>query len=198
MSYSVATELVCHQPHDTLLQHPAEEAICCSSVAACRQTQRTPEDPTLLHVYVDADACPVKKETFKVAARYGLEVTLVANSWMRVPFEPWIHLQVVEGGLDVADDWIAERAQTDDVVITADIPLANRCLQAGAAVLGTSGRVFTEDNIGDALATRDLLTELRSGGEKTGGPPPITQRDRSLFLQKLDETIQRIRRRAQS
>ena len=146
-------------------------------------------------ILVDADACPVKQEVYRVASRYGLRVTLVANSWMRTPDDPRITLEVVDAGLDEADDRIVERVRPDDVVVTADIPLASRCLEKGARVLGTSGRPFTEDNIGGAVATRDLLAELRGAGEITGGPPPLTKGDRSRFLQQLDETIQAIRRR---
>jgi len=148
----------------------------------------------LLHIYVDADACPVKQEVYRVARRYGLEVTLVANSWMRVPNEPWISLEVVGEGFDAADDWIVGRLARDDIVITADVPLASRCLKAGARVVGPTGRPFTADNIGQAVATRDLLAGIRGAGEMTGGPPPITRRDRSRFLQQLDELIQSIRR----
>lgn len=150
----------------------------------------------MLHIYVDADACPVKQEVYRVAGRCRLDVTLVANSWMRIPHRARVSLEVVAGGLDAADDWIVEHVQPDDVVITADIPLASRCLQKGASVLGPSGRPFTEDNIGDAVATRDLLTELRSGGEITGGPAPLSQRDRSAFVHQLGELIQSIRRKA--
>jgi len=149
----------------------------------------------LLHVFVDADACPVKKEVYRVAGRYGLEVTLVANAWMRVPNEVWIALEVVGDELDAADDWIVEHVQPDDIVVTADIPLASRCLEAGARVIGPTGKPFTEDNIGSAVATRDLLSELRDAGEITGGPPPLTKRDRSRFLQQLDDAIQSIRRK---
>ncbi|MCF7826386.1 MAG: YaiI/YqxD family protein [Candidatus Marinimicrobia bacterium] len=149
----------------------------------------------MLHIYVDADACPVKNEVYRVAERYQLKVTLVTNSWMRVPQSSRIKLEVVGDGFDEADDWIVEHVQEGDVVITADIPLVDRCISAGAEVLGPSGKRFTEDNIGQTLATRDLLTELRSGGEITGGPPPLTQRDRSEFLQELDVVIQSIRRR---
>ena len=149
----------------------------------------------MLHVYVDADACPVKQEVYRVARRYGLVVTLVANSPMRVPGEPWIALQVVEEGLDAADDWIVDHLHPDDIVVTADIPLASRCLKAGARVIGTTGKPFTDDNIGPAVATRDLLAGIRGAGEMTGGPPPIGKRERSRFLQTLDETIQSIRRR---
>jgi len=148
----------------------------------------------LLHIFVDADACPVKQEVYRVAGRYHLDVTLVANSWMRVPNERWIALEVVGGEFDAADDWIVEHVQPDDIVITADIPLASRCLKAGARVIGSTGKPFTDNNIGDAVATRDLLSELRGAGEITGGPPPLEKRDRSRFLQKLDEVIQSIRR----
>ena len=148
----------------------------------------------MLHIFVDADACPVKQEVYRVAGRYHLDVTLVANSWMRVPNESWIVLEVVGGGFDAADDWIVEHVQPQDVVITADIPLASRCLKAGARVIGSTGKPFTDNNIGDAVATRDLLSELRGAGEITGGPPPLEKRDRSRFLQKLDEVIQSIRR----
>ena len=148
-----------------------------------------------MHIFVDADACPVKDEVYRVAQRYGLAVTLVANSRMRVPHNPTIHLEIVPGGFDVADDWIAEQAGQNDIVITADIPLANRCIAKGARVLGPSGKPFTEDNIGSALATRDLLSELRDLGEIGGGPPPFSQRDRSLFLQQLDQMINAILRK---
>ena len=113
---------------------------------------------------------------------------------MRVPNEPWISLEVVKDGLDAADDWIVENIQPNDIVITADIPLANRCLNGGARVIGPTGKQFTEDNISQAVSTRDLLTELRSTGKITGGPPPLKKSDRSRFLQTLDEVIQLIRR----
>lgn len=148
----------------------------------------------MLHIYVDADACPVKGEVYRVARRCGLSVTLVANAWMRVPDEPWIDLRVVGRDVDAADDWIAERIGEGDILVTADIPLADRCLKRGARVLGPTGRPFTEENIGATLATRNLMTELRDAGMVTGGPPPIGKRDRSLFLQRLDEIIQAIRR----
>ena len=148
----------------------------------------------MLHIYIDADACPVKNEVYRVAKRCGLEVTLVANSWMRVPDEAWIRLEVVGGGFDEADDWIVENVEPDDIVITADIPLASRCLKAGAHAIGSTGKPFTDDNIGGALATRELLAELRGAGEIMGGPAPIEKRDRSRFLQALDQAIQSIRR----
>jgi uncharacterized protein YaiI (UPF0178 family) len=147
----------------------------------------------LLHIYIDADACPVKTEVFRVAGRYRLNVTLVANSWMRIPNERRIRLEVVKDGFDAADDWITEHAQIDDIVVTADILLASRCLKQGARVIGTTGKPFTDSNIGDVVATRDLLSGLRSAGELTGGPPPLTKHDQSRFLQQLDQMIQSIR-----
>jgi len=149
----------------------------------------------LLHIYIDADACPVKQEVYRVASRYQLPVTLVANAWMRVPDEHRIVLKVVGNDLDEADDWIVEQVRADDIVITADIPLASRCLKKGASVIGTTGKPFTEQNIGSSVATRDLLSELREAGEITGGPPPMKKSDRSRFLQRLDEVIQAIRRK---
>jgi len=149
----------------------------------------------VLHIFVDADACPVKEEVYRVASRYRLDVTLVANSWMRTPAERRIALEVVGDGLDAADDWIVDHVQPHDIVITADILLASRCLQKDAQVIGSTGKPFTEDNIGDAVATRELLSQLREAGEVTGGPPPLQKRDRSRFLQQLDESIQAIRRR---
>ena len=148
----------------------------------------------MLHIFIDADACPVKREVYRVASRYGLDVTLVANAWMRVPDEQWILLEVVEDGFDAADDWIVAHVQPHDIVVTADIPLASRCLQEKARVIGSTGNPFTEDNIGEAVATRNLLSDLRDTGEITGGPPPLTKRDRSRFLQQLDAVIQSIHR----
>jgi hypothetical protein len=148
----------------------------------------------LLHVYIDADACPVKQEVYRVAERYQLPVTLVANSWMRTPAEPRISLVVVGDAPDEADDWIAEHVEALDIVITADIPLASRCIEAGARVIGNNGKPFTSANIGQAVATRDLMSDLREAGEVTGGPPPLTKRDRSRFLQQLDQVIHAVRR----
>jgi uncharacterized protein YaiI (UPF0178 family) len=144
----------------------------------------------VLTIYVDADACPVKDEVYVVATRYGVPVALVANARMHVPGGFGVEMVVVDEGPDAADDWIAERAGEGDVVVTADIPLAARCLSAGARVLGTNGRVFDEDSIGDRLATRDLKAHLREAGIASGGPPPISQRDRSRFASKLDELVQ--------
>jgi len=148
----------------------------------------------LLHIFVDADACPVKQEVYRVAHRYGLYVTLVANSRMRIPDEQRIVLKVVADGFDAADDWIVEHVSPHDIVITADIPLASRCLKKGARVMGPTGKPFTENNIGSAVATRDLLSGLRDAGEITGGPPPLKKSDRSRFLEQLDNMIQSIRR----
>lgn len=148
----------------------------------------------MLHIYVDADACPVKDEVYKVAQRYRLKVTLVANNDMRVPGGAWVELVVVDKGLDEADDWIVERVQMDDIVITGDFPLAARCLDRGARVLGHKGKPFTSENVGEALATRQLLSQLRDQGIMMGGPPPFAKQDRSLFLQQLDEMVNAIRR----
>jgi uncharacterized protein YaiI (UPF0178 family) len=148
----------------------------------------------MLHIYVDADACPVKQEVYRVADRYQLRVTLVANSRMRIPDGKRVVLEVVGGGFDAADDWIVDHLQPHDIVITADVPLASRCVKEGARVIGSTGKKFTENNIGSAVATRDLMADLRGAGEITGGPPPHTNRDRSRFLQTLDEVIQSVRR----
>ncbi len=150
----------------------------------------------MLHIYIDADACPVKDEVYKVAKRYGLEVTLVAASWMRVPAEPWIQLEVVKetGELDVADDLIVERVGVDDIVVSEDIILASRCLEKDARVLNPRGRVFTPASIGEALATRELMAELREAGTITGGQGPFGKTDRSTFLQHLDQIINAVKR----
>ena len=148
----------------------------------------------MLDIFVDADACPVKQEVCRVAQRYRLEVTLVANSAMRVPEQRGVKLVVVEGAFDAADDWIVEHVSQDDIVVTADIPLASRCIRKGARVLGSTGRPFTEANIGDAVATRDLKADLREAGILMGGPRPFQKRDRSRFLQRLDEIVQAILR----
>lgn len=137
------------------------------------------------HLYVDADACPVKAEAVKVAVRHGLAVTFVANSWMQLPRGPRIRMQVVSGAFDAADDWIIARLVPGDIVVTADIPLASSALKRGALVLGPGGKPFTDDNIGNALATRELMADLRAYGVG-GGPPPFGPRDRSRFLQALE------------
>ena len=139
---------------------------------------------------MDGDACPVKEETYVVATRYELRVALVADSRMSVPRDLAVEMILVDQGPDAADDWIAENVRSGDVVVTADIPLAARCLKAGAFVLGTNGRVFSEDSIGSHLAVRDLKARLRESGIASGGPPPISAKDRSRFLSKLDELVQ--------
>jgi uncharacterized protein len=147
-----------------------------------------------VRIYVDADACPVKDEVCRVARRYGLGVTLVAASWMRIPGGPDVVLEVVAQGFDAADDWIVERVGPDDIVVTADVPLAARCVGRGACVLGPTGRPFTEANVGDALATRNLLADMRGAGMETAGPAPFDARARSRFLQALDRAVHAARR----
>jgi uncharacterized protein YaiI (UPF0178 family) len=146
-------------------------------------------------IFVDADACPVKDEVYRVAQRYGLKVVLVSNAWFRAPNEEWLELVVVGAELDAADAWIVEHVTEEDIVVTADIPLAALCLEKDAGVLGHRGHPFTEDSIGGALATRELMSQLREMGEVTGGPPPFEKRDRSQFLQALDQMIQALLRR---
>jgi hypothetical protein len=154
---------------------------------------RDPAAPT--EIFVDADACPVKEEVYRVARRYGLKTWVVSNGWMNVPREPLIEQVVVDAGPDVADDWIAERAGPADVVVTNDIPLADRCLKAGAAAIRPNGQPFSVDSIASALAGRMIGEHLRSMGEITGGPKPFAPADRSRFLQALDEAVVRARRR---
>ena len=150
--------------------------------------------PAPIRIYVDADACPVKAEIYRVAERHELPVFVVANSYMNVPRDPLIKLVVVGSGMDVADDWIAERAGPRDIVVTADIPLASRCVRAGPSVIAPNGRAFTDASIGMALATRNLLAGLRETGEITGGPKPFSPRDRSAFLSALNQAIVRLKR----
>src|SRR5436853_5607839 len=144
-------------------------------------------------IYIDADACPVKSEVYRVAQRYALRVAVVANAPLRVPADALVEL-VVRTGFGAADDWIAVQAGPGDIVITADIPLAARCLDKGARVLGPKGHPFTDNDIGSALAMRELMDELRQGGAVTGGPAPMTAKDRSRFLSKLDEAVNAARR----
>jgi uncharacterized protein YaiI (UPF0178 family) len=153
---------------------------------------------TATAIYVDADACPVKPEIYRVAGRYGLKVFVVSNSYINVPRDPRIERVVVSDSFDAADNWIAEHAGPGDIVVTADIPLADRSLKAGAAVIGSTGVPFTASSIGMAMANRELLSNLRAMGEITGGPKPMTDRDRSRFLSALDEAVQRIRRATKS
>lgn len=150
----------------------------------------------MCEIFVDADACPVKDEVLRVAARHGLTVHMVSNSWMRLPETPLINRVVVAEGPDAADDWIAERIGTGDIAITTDIPLASRCLQKGAQAIAPTGKPFTDDSIGTALAMRDLMAHLREAGEITGGPPSFTKADRSRFLSALEDAVQRLPRRA--
>ena len=145
-------------------------------------------------ILVDADACPVKDEIYRVAARHALPVAVVANAPLLVPRDALVRRMHVAEGPDVADDWIAARARPGAIVVTADIPLAARCVKAGSAVIGPTGKAFTEASIGAALATRNLMEELRSAGEITGGPRPFAARDRSAFLSALDVAIQRLKR----
>jgi uncharacterized protein YaiI (UPF0178 family) len=152
------------------------------------------EVKTMINIYVDADSCPVKQEVYRVAARYRLNVILVSNSRMRLPANVSARLVMVDGGLDAADDWIAEHATDRDIVVTADIPLASRCLNKGSRVIGPKGLAFTEESIGDALASRELMNHLRDLGEVGGGPAPFEKRDRSRFIHKLDEVIQTMQR----
>jgi hypothetical protein len=150
----------------------------------------------VLDIFIDADGCPVKQEVYRVAQRYRLHVTVVANSRIRIPYGDWVELVVVGGQFDAVDDWIVEHVAANDIVISGDIPLAARCLDEGALVLGLRGDTFTQDSIGEALASRALLAHIRELGTITGGPAPFENRDRSRFLQRLDETIQVVRRRA--
>ena len=152
------------------------------------------EDLAPIEIFVDADACPVKPEVYRVAERHGLKVYVVANSYIGVPRDPMVERVVVGSGPDAADDWIAERASRGSIVITADIPLASRSIKAGAEVITPTGRALTESSIGMALATRNLMDQLRSAGEITTGPKPFSPRDRSTFLGTLDRAIVRLKR----
>src|SRR5687768_3478969 len=152
---------------------------------------------TPIRILVDADACPVKDEIYRVAERRKVAVSVVSNSPFRVPVGPLVERVVVDGGFDAADDWIAERADRRAVVVTADILLADRCLKAGATVLGPTGRPFTAASIGSAIATRAIMADLRAGlGEGVGGPAPFAKADRSRFLQALDEALVRLERQS--
>jgi uncharacterized protein len=148
--------------------------------------------PPEIEILVDADACPVKDEIYRVADRHGIKVFVVANQFMRVPRDPKIELVVVGKGFDAADDWIAARASPSTIVVTTDTPLADRCVKAGAAVIAPNGRAFTQDSIGMALAMRDLMQDLRATGEITSGPAAFSPRDRSAFLAALDQAVRRV------
>jgi uncharacterized protein YaiI (UPF0178 family) len=148
----------------------------------------------LLEVYVDADGCPVKEEVYKVAERYQLNVTVVANKYINIPLNSRIRMQVVSGGFDAADDWIVEQIGSGDIVITTDILLAERVLIKQGRVLSPKGKEWTEENIGEAVGTREFMAHLRQTGEAKGGPAPMAKTDRSQFLSKLDQIIQSVRR----
>jgi uncharacterized protein len=148
-----------------------------------------------IRIFVDADACPVKAEVYRVAERYSLKVFIVANSFMQVPRSELIERVVVPEGPDIADDWIANRAGATDIVITADIPLVSRCVRKGATVLSPTGKLFDDNSIGMAVATRDLLTDLRSAGAETRGPKPLSRQDISRFLSALDLAVVRLKRK---
>lgn len=149
----------------------------------------------MTRIFVDADGCPVKLEVLRVAGRYGIQVSVVANSRMNLPADENVEQVVVESGFDAADDWIAERVSEGDIVISGDIPLASRCLKQGAQVIDFKGKELTPETIGDAMASRELMAYLRESGITTGGPPPFEKKDRSRFLHRLDEVIQALRRR---
>jgi uncharacterized protein YaiI (UPF0178 family) len=148
-----------------------------------------------VRILVDADACPVTEEIYKVAWRHVVPVRVVSNGRLRIPEHPLIERITVGGGFDAADDWIADAADSDSIVITADILLADRCLKGGAAVLAPTGKPFTLNSIGSAIATRAIMADLRAGGDQLGGPAPFTKADRSTFLQALDAAIVRLKRR---
>jgi hypothetical protein len=148
-----------------------------------------------LRVLVDADACPVKEEIYKVAWRHEVPVTIVSNNYFRVPSHPLVTRQVVSNAFDAADDWIAEQASASVLVVTGDILLADRCIKAGATVIAPNGRPFTADSIGGAIATRAIMADLRAGGDIVGGPSPFSKADRSRFLQSLDTLLVRLKRR---
>lgn len=152
-------------------------------------------DPKPIQIFIDADACPVKDETYKVAQRYGLKTWVVSNAFMQIPQSPLVERMIVDAGPDAADDWIAEHIGPGDVAITNDIPLAERVLNAGGYAIAPNGKPFTENSIGAAIAQRALMEQLRSTGDILGGPKPFDRNDRSRFLQGLDEIIQKERRR---
>ena len=156
----------------------------------------SPPESNPIRIYVDADACPVKDEVYRVAARHGLPVSVVANGYIQVPQDPLVKRVAAGSAPDAADDWIAQRAGANDIVITADIPLADRCVKAGAQVIAPNGKPFTADSIGMTLAMRNLMHDLRSAGEVTGGPRPFSPRDRSAFLSALDQAVRRLQRQA--
>jgi len=149
----------------------------------------------MMQILIDADACPVKEETYKVATRYKVPVVVVSNSAIRVPRDPLISRKVVSNDFDAADDWIVENTTADSVVITADILLADRCLKLGASVISPTGNPFTSASIGSAIAVRAMMSDLRAAGDNIGGPAPFSKADRSRFLSALDQVLNRLQRR---
>lgn len=147
-----------------------------------------------IEIYVDADACPVKAEVYRVAERYGIKVFVVSGQLVAIPQSPLVERVIVGGKFDAADDWIAVRAHPKSIVVTADIPLAQRALAAGSTVIGNTGKPFTKDSIGMAMASRELMSQLRAMGEVTGGPRPMAGKDKSRFLSALDEAVNRLKR----
>lgn len=147
----------------------------------------------MIRIFIDADGCAVKDEIYKVAERYRLQVIVVANKSLRIPLNSLFEMQVVSGNFDAADDWIVEKSLANDILVTADILLADRCIKKAVRVLGPKGEEFTEDNIGSAVATRELMQNLRHMGESRGGPAPMNPKDRSRFLGKLDQIIQSLK-----
>ncbi len=152
----------------------------------------------MLILYIDADGCAVKEEAYRVAARYQMKVFVVANKFLSTPSDPRIEMQVVSGDFDAADDWIAEQISAGDILVTSDLLLADRCIKKQALVLGAKGRELTEENIGEVLGTRELMAHLRNLGDTKTGPAPMSKSDRSQFLSKLDEMIQRVQRNKKS
>ena len=174
---------------------PCSQSALTWSNTRCHDVCAADDPPlTAIRLYVDADACPVKDEIYRVAERHGVPVSVVAGGYIRVPDHPLIERIAAGPGMDAADDWIAERAGKTDIVITADIPLASRCVKAGASVIAPNGKPFTEQSIGMTLAVRNLMTDLRASGEVTGGPRSFQPRDRSAFLSALGQAIRRIQR----
>ena len=150
----------------------------------------------MIRVLIDADACPVKDEVYKVSARYKVPVTVVSNAIIRIPQSPLVSRQIVSDGFDAADDWIADKCAPGTIVITADILLADRCLKAGGAVIAPNGKPFTTASIGGAIATRAIMADLRAGGDAIGGPPPFSKQNRSRFLSTLDQVLVKLLREA--
>jgi uncharacterized protein YaiI (UPF0178 family) len=179
----------------TFLRVLAMDALLAADDWTTQAASMEAPNPPAIRIFVDADACPVKPEVYRVAERYALHVFVVANTFMNVPRGELIERVIVSEGPDVADDWIVERATDTDIVVTADIPLAARCVRNGATVIGPTGKPFDDDSIGMALATRDLLSSLRSAGETTRGPKPLSRQDLSRFLSALDLAVVRLKRK---